>query len=203
MKVLVGCENSGTVRDVFLAAGHEALSCDLLPSDAPGPHYEGDIFDVIDYPWDLAIFHPPCTHTAVSGSKHFEVKRQDGRQYAGVSFFLNLERRSRHIPRRAFEQPVSIMSSLYRKPDQIIHPHMFGHPEFKATCLWLFNLRRLKATNQLALPKRGTPEWKAWNRVHNMRPSADRWKERSKTYQGIADAMGLFWGDASEAGRVV
>ena len=127
MKVLIGCECSGEVRDAFIEAGHDAMSCDLQPTDKPGPHYQGSVLDVIDYPWDLAIFHPPCTHTSVSGSRHFEAKRMDGRQQAGVSFFMQLVRRSEHIQKTVFEQPISIMSSLYRKPDQIIHPWQFGH----------------------------------------------------------------------------
>ena len=119
------------------------MSCDLLPTDAPGPHYQGDLFDVIDYPWDLMIAHPPCTHLAVSGSKHFEAKRMDGRQQAAVSFFMQIVRRSAHIQRVAIENPVCIMSSMWRKPDQTIQPWMFGHGETKATCLWLKGLPKL------------------------------------------------------------
>lgn len=185
MKVLVGCEYSGVVRDAFIRGGHEAMSCDLLPTDSPGPHYEGDIFDVIDYPWDLAIFHPPCTHTAVSGARHFEAKRLDGRQQAAVSFFMRLVRRSAHIQRRAFEQPISIISSLYRKPDQIIQPWQFGHGETKAICLWLFGLLPLEPTNIVEGREA---------RVHRMAPSPNRWKERSKFFPGIADAMTDRWG---------
>lgn len=188
MRVLVGCEYSGVVRDAFIRGGHEAMSCDLLPTDAPGPHYQGDIFDVIDYPWDLAIFHPPCTHTAVSGARHFADKRVDGRQQAAVSFFMRLVRRSAHIPRRAFEQPVSIISSLYRKPDQIIQPWMFGHGETKAICLWLFGLDPLEPTNVVDGREA---------RVHRMPPSPNRWKERSKFFPGIADAMSDRWGCAN------
>jgi len=122
MRVLVGCEFSGVVRDAFIAQGHDAMSCDLLPTDIPGPHYQGDLFDVIDYPWDLAIFHPECTHLSVSGARHFAEKRMDGRQQAAVSFFMRIVRRSQHIPMTAIENPVCIMSTLYRKPDQIIQP---------------------------------------------------------------------------------
>jgi hypothetical protein len=125
------------VRDAFLARGHDAMSCDFLPTEVPGPHYCGDLFDVIDYPWDLAIFHPECTHLAVSGARHFAAKRMDGRQQAAIAFFLRIERRSAHIPATAIEQPISVMSSIYRRPDQIVQPWQFGHGETKATCFWL------------------------------------------------------------------
>ena len=137
MKVLIACEYSGVVRDAFLLGGHEAMSCDILDTESPGPHYKGDLFDVIDYPWDLAIFHPPCTHLSVSGSRHFAEKKMDGRQQAAVSFFMRIVRQSSHIPKVAIENPVCIMSSLHRKPDQIIQPYMFGDPYMKTTCLWL------------------------------------------------------------------
>jgi hypothetical protein len=193
MNVLIGCEESGTVRDAFLRRGHRVLSCDLQKSRSEGPHYAGDIFDVIHYPWDLAIFHPSCTDTAVSGAKHFASKWLDGRQAAAVSFFLRLEKETRHIPRRCFEHPVSIMSRWLPKA-QIIQPHQFGHPEFKTTCLYLFGLPPLMPTNQLLVPARGTEEWKAWNRVHRMPPGDHRARDRSKTYDGIAHAMAVQWG---------
>ena len=185
MKVLVGCESSGTVRDAFIRWGHDAMSCDLLPTESPGPHYQGDIFDVIDYPWDLAIFHPPCTHLSVSGAAWFAEKRMDGRQQAGVSFFMRLVRASEHIKKTAIENPVCIMSMLYRKPDQIIQPWMFGHGETKATCLWLKGLPMLIPTDLVE----GREQ-----RLHRLPPGPDRWKERSKTFQGIADAMAAQWG---------
>ncbi len=185
MKVLIACEYSGRVRDAFIRAGHDAMSCDLLPTDAPGPHYEGSLFDVIDYPWDLAIFHPPCTHLAVSGSRHFAAKRMDGRQQSAVSFFMQIVRRAAHIPRTAIENPVCVMSSLYRQPDQVIQPWMFGHGETKATCLWLKGLPKLRPTD---IVEGREP------RIHKMPPSADRWKLRSATYQGVADAMANQWG---------
>lgn len=185
MRVLISCEYSGTVRDAFIRAGHDAMSCDLLPTESPGPHYQGDLFDVIDYPWDLAIFHPPCTHLSVSGSRHFAAKRMDGRQQAAVSFFMQIVRRSAHIPMVAIENPVCIMSSLYRKPDQIIQPWMFGHGETKATCLWLKGLPLLRPTNIVE----GREQ-----RLHRLPPSPDRWKERSKTFSGIADAFASQWG---------
>lgn len=187
MRVLIGCESSGAIRDAFLRLGHEAMSCDLLPTESPGPHYQGDVFDVIDYPWDLAIFHPECTHLSVSGARHFEVKRLDGRQQSAASFFMSIVRRSAHIPRTAIENPVCIMSSLYRKPDQIIQPWMFGHGETKATCLWLKGLPLLVPTDVVE----GREQ-----RIHKMPPSPDRWKERSRTYSGIADAIARQWGDA-------
>lgn len=185
MKVLVACEYSGRVRDAFLAGGHDAMSCDLLPTDVPGPHYQGDVFDVIDYPWDLMVAHPPCTDLAVSGARHFELKKLDGRQQASAAFFMKLQRLSAHIPMTATENPVCIMSSLWRKPDQIIHPWQFGHGETKATCLWLKGLPLLVPTKIVD----GRDD-----RIHKMPPSADRWKLRSTTYQGIADAMAAQWG---------
>ena len=180
MKVLIGCEQSGVVRAAFEARGHKVLSCDLDASEQDGPHYKGDIFDVIDYPWDLGIFHPPCTHTSVSGAKHFAAKWADGRQACGVSFFMRLWRAAAHIPRVVFEHPVSIISTLFRAPDQIIQPHMFGHGETKTTCLWLRGLPLLTPTN--IVPGREA-------RIHRMAPSPERTRERSRTYQGIADAF--------------
>jgi len=183
MKVLIACEYSGAVRDAFRAAGHDAMSCDLLPSDAPGPHYQGDVRDVLDYPWDLMIAHPPCTHLSVSGARHFEVKRMDGRQQAAVSFFMMLAKSD--IPRIAIENPVCIMSSLWRRPDQIIQPWQFGHGETKATCLWLKGLHPLIPTNVVDGRE---------PRIHRLPPSADRWKIRSETYPGVASAMAQQWG---------
>ncbi len=183
MRVLVACEYSGVVRDAFIRGGHDAMSCDLLPSELPGPHYQGDVFDVIDGCWDLMIAHPPCTHLSVSGARHFLKKKMDGRQQQAVSFFMKLIKTD--IPMIAVENPVCIMSSLFRKPDQIIQPWQFGHGETKATCLWLKNLSTLEPTNivegRIA-------------RVHRLPPSDDRWKLRSKTFEGIAAAMALQWG---------
>lgn len=189
LKVLVGCERSRVVAQTFERLGHEVLSCDLEPARQEGAHYCGDVFDVIDYPWDLAILHPPCTHTAVSGARHFEAKRLDGRQYEGVSFIMALVRRTAHIPRVVIEQPVSILSTLWRKPDQIIQPWMFGHGETKATCLWLKGLPLLHPTNIV-----GGRE----NRIHKMAPSDDRAELRSETYAGIAEAMADQWGGNQE-----
>lgn len=184
MRVLVACESSGAVRDAFIAAGHEAMSCDLLPTDAPGPHYEGDVRDVIHYPWDLMVAHPPCTHLAVSGARHFADKKLDGRQQAGVSFFMELVKAD--IPMIAVENPVCIMSNLYRKPDQIIQPWQFGHGETKATCLWLEGLPPLEPTN--IVEGRDQRIWK-------MPPGEHRAKMRSETFDGIAEAMADQWGD--------
>jgi hypothetical protein len=183
VRVLVACEFSGTVRDAFIAAGHDAMSCDLLPTDSSGPHYQGDVFDVINACWDLMIAHPPCTHLSVSGAKHFAEKRIDGRQQSAVSFFMRLAKAN--IPMVAIENPVCIMSSVWRKPDQIIQPWQFGHGETKATCLWLKGLPLLQPTNIVD----GRDDV-----VFRMPPSADRWKLRSKTYSGIAAAMAAQWG---------
>lgn len=187
MRVLVACEYSGTVRDAFARLGHEAMSCDLLPTESPGNHYQGDIRDVLDYPWDLMIAHPPCTHLSVSGARHFEQKRIDGRQQSAVSFFMMLAKQE--IPMIAIENPICIMSTMWRKPDQVIQPWQFGHGETKATCLWLKCLPALKATNIVDGRE---------NRIHRMPPSSDRWKERSRTYQGIADAMAEQWGSLAD-----
>lgn len=184
MKILIACEYSGVVRDAFIRGGHEAMSCDLLPTDAPGPHYQGDVRDVLDYPWDLMIAHPPCTDLSVSGARHFAAKRMDGRQQASASFFMMLAKVD--IPKIAIENPICIMSSLYRKPDQVIQPWMFGHGETKATSLWLKGLPLLKPTNIVEGREA---------RIHKMPPTTDRWKLRSITYQGIADAMAQQWGN--------
>lgn len=182
--VLVGCERSGEVRDAFIAQGWEALSCDLQPTRKPGPHYQGDIFDVIDYPWDLGIFHFPCTHSSVSGAKHFAAKKLDGRYYADNSLWLRGWKAAQHIPAVCFEHPVSVISTLFRKPDQTIQPWMFGHGETKATCLWLRGLSLLVPTEIVSGRE---------NRIHRMPPSAERANERSKTYPGIARAMAAQW----------
>jgi hypothetical protein len=179
-KVLVACEYSGRVRDAFIKNGCDAISCDLLPTDQPGPHYQGDVFDIINDGWDLMVAHPPCTHLAVSGARWFHKKRQE--QEEALDFVRRLM--SAPIEQIALENPVSVISSLIRKPDQIIHPWMFGHGETKATCLWLKNLPPLMPTDVVAGRE---------NKVHRMPPSEHRWKLRSLTYQGIADAMGNQW----------
>jgi len=185
MRVLVACEFSGIVRDAFRARGHVAWSCDLLPSERGEPHHQGDIQHLLDEGlWDLLIAHPPCTHLAVSGARWFKEKRAE--QKEAVDFFMNLVNAS--IPRICVENPVSIMSTRYRKPDQIIQPWQFGHPEVKATCLWLKNLPKLVPTNIVE---------GRHARVHREPPSPERWKNRSRTLQGIADAMAEQWGGLS------
>lgn len=183
MRVLVACEHTGAVRDAFRALGHDAMSCDLLPTEAPGPHYQGDVRDVLDYPWDLMVAHPPCTHLSVSGARHFAAKRMDGRQQAAASFFLTLAKAD--IPRICIEHPVSIMSTLWRPKDQTIQPFEFGHAEPKTTFLWLKNLPPLQPT-EIVEPEP--------SRIHRMPPSATRGLERSRTYPGIARAMAQQWG---------
>ena len=180
-RVLVACEFSGRVRDAFIANGCHAVSCDLLPTDIPGPHYQGDVFDIIDDGWDLMVAHPPCTHLAVSGARWFKYKQQEQRE--ALDFVQRLMDAS--IPQIAIENPVSIISSRIRKPDQIIQPWMFGHGETKATCLWLKNLPKLEPTNIV----NGREA-----RIHNIPPSKDRGMIRSITFQGIADAMAEQWG---------
>lgn len=180
LKVLIACEYSGAVRDAFIAEGHDAISCDLLPAEKPGPHYQGDVFDIINDGFDLMIAHPPCTHLAVSGARWFsEKKEQQAEALDFVRRLMNVN--IRHI---AIENPVSIISSQIRKPDQIIQPWMFGHGETKATCLWLKNLPKLKPTNIVE----GREQ-----RVWLMPPGPDRWKERSRTFEGIAKAMADQW----------
>lgn len=181
MKVLIACEYSGAVRDAFIRRGHDAMSCDLLPTDAPGPHYQGDVLDIINDGWDLMIAHPPCTHLAVSGARWFKEKQKE--QAEALDFVRLLL--DAPIPKIALENPISIISSRIRKPNQIIQPWQYGHGETKATCLWLKNLPNLVPTN---IVEGREP------RVHMMPPSPDRWKERSKTYAGIAEAMAAQWG---------
>lgn len=183
MRVLVACEYSGAVRDAFIAQGHEALSCDLEPTEAPGPHYQGDVRDVLSFPWDMIVAFPPCTHLTVSGARWHQAKRMDGSLYAGGAFFMLFAKHD--CPRIAIENPVGIMSSIYRKPDQVIQPWQFGHGETKATCLWLKGLPLLRPTNIVDGREA---------RVHRMPPSPDRWKERSRTFAGIAQAMADQWG---------
>jgi len=187
-RVLVACEYSATVRDAFRARGFDAWSCDLLPTEGdPRWHIQGDAIIAAYYPaqrWDLLIAHPPCTHLAVSGARHFAAKIADGRQQRALEFvWAMLDAPVAHI---ALENPISIISSKIRKPDQIIQPWQFGHGETKATCLWLKNLPKLVPTN--IVDGRDA-------RVHKMPPGPDRWKERSRTYKGIADAMAHQWGD--------
>lgn len=198
MRVLVACEYSATVRDAFRARGHDAWSCDLLPTEGdPRWHYQSPVFGsawdaeyrgnaaaVIMEGWDLMIAHPPCTDLAVSGARHFAEKIADGRQQRALNFVAALL--AAPIERIALENPISVISSKIRKPDQIIQPWQFGHGETKATCLWLKNLPKLTPTDIV--------EGRS-DRIHKMPPGPNRWKERSRTYQGIADAMAEQWGD--------
>lgn len=181
MKVLIACEFSGTVRDAFITRGHDAISCDLLPTESPGQHYQGDVFDIINDGFDLMIAHPPCTHLAVSGARWFKDKLQE--QAEALEFVRRLL--DAPIDKIALENPISIISSRIRKPDQIIQPWQFGHGETKATCLWLKNLPKLEPTNIVEGREA---------KVHKMPPGPDRWKLRSKTYSGIAAAMAYQWG---------
>ena len=183
MKVLVACEYSGVVRDAFNRAGHYAMSCDLLPTESlnSGDHYQGSVLDVLDHGWDLMIAHPPCTHLAVSGARWFKDKQAE--QSEALDFVRALL--DAPIPRIALENPISIISSRIRKPDQIIQPWQFGHGETKATCLWLKNLPLLVPTDIVEGREA---------RVHRMPPGPDRWKERSRTFAGIAAAMAAQWG---------
>lgn len=189
MKVLVACEYSGRVREAFRALGHDAWSCDLLPSEDDSPnHIQGDALKAAtSKPWDLVIAHPPCTHLSVSGARHFAAKRADGRQQAAVDFFLAVARLP--VPRLAIENPVCIMSSVWRKPDQVVQPFQFGDPYMKTTCLWLKGLVKLRPTNIVE-----GREQKCWKEP----PGPDRWKNRSRTYQGIANAMAAQWSEPQD-----
>ena len=186
MKVLVACEYSGVVREAFSKRGHDATSCDLLPTEIPGKHIQGDVLEVIkSEQFDLMISHPPCTDLAVSGAKFFKEKRADGRQQRALEFVQQLL--DAPIPMIALENPVSVISTYIRKADIYIQPWQFGHGETKKTGLWLKGLPLLRPTNIVE----GREQ-----RVWLMGPSPDRWKNRSRTYQGIADAMAEQWGNA-------
>jgi len=181
MRVLIACEFSGVVRTAFESLGHEAWSCDLLPSEVPGNHYQCDVHDILNAGWDLMVANPPCTHLAVSGARWFKEKQTE--QAEALDFVrLLMGAPIEHI---AIENPISIISSKIRKPDQIIQPWQFGHGETKATCLWLKGLPKLHPTNIVE----GRDQ-----RVHKMPPSPDRWRERSRTFAGIASAMAQQWG---------
>ncbi len=187
MRVLVACEFSGIVRDAFLEAGHDAMSVDLLPSESDHPlgtHIQGDV-RTLDLSWaDLMIAHPPCTDLAVSGARWFKEKIADGRQGRALDFVQFLM--DAPVERIAIENPISVISSKIRKPEQIIQPWQFGHGETKAICLWLKNLPPLEHTDVVEGREA---------RVHRMPPSPDRWKDRSRFYPGIAQAMAAQWGD--------
>jgi len=181
MKILVACEFSGIVRDAFAERGHDAWSCDLIETERPGKHYVVDCMEIFPLGWDMIIFHPPCTHLAVSGARWWIMKGENVRIQAGLFAISAFE----YAPKVAMENPIGCLSTWYRKPDQIIQPWQYGHGETKATCLWLKGLPRLKPTSIVSgrLP-----------RVHYEPPSADRAKNRSRTYSGIARAMAEQWG---------
>lgn len=181
MNVLIACEFSGRVRDAFIARGHNAVSCDLLPSERPGPHVKGDVLALLGRDWDLMIAFPPCTHLAVSGARWFKDKKRE--QAEALEFVRALM--AAPIPRICIENPIGVISSRIRQPDQIIQPWQFGHGETKATCLWLKGLPLLQPTNVVEgrEPK-----------IHYMAPGPERGKLRSLTYQGIANAMATQWG---------
>ena len=196
MRVLVACEYSGTVRDAFIELGHDAMSCDLLPTESPGPHYQGNVIDILDQGWDLMIAHPPCTYLSVSGM-HWTIRglrdpklTEDALQF--VKALMDAP-----IPLIAIENPVSVISTRIRMPDQIITPYQFGHDASKKTCLWLKSLPLLRPTSFVE-PRmvNGKPRWgnQTDSGQNKLGPSDDRWKIRSATYQGIAKAMAKQWG---------
>lgn len=204
MRILIACEFSGTVRDAFIKAGHNAISCDIEPCDKPGPHIQDDVLNVIKFPntWDMMIAHPPCTYLTVTGNKWFKPEykdrfptREQDRKDA-IAFFMALM--NAHIPKIAIENPIGIMSTTFRKPDQIIHPYHFGHEASKSTCLWLKGLPLLQHTNvvgkgEFVTYKSGkrTAKWYADAACHDAKTRA---KIRNTTFQGIADAMADQWG---------
>lgn len=201
MRVLVACEFSGVVRDAFRRLGHDAVSCDILPTEQPGPHIQDDVLKHLGAGWDLMIAHPPCTYLTVTGNKwmaeRFRSRFPDRvkQRCQAIDFFISLAKAP--IPRIALENPVGIMSRIYKAPTQYIQPYYFGDPERKTTCLWLKNLPKLKATNRVK-PKlytykdgRTDGDW----HVKTMKlPPLERMKARSKTFQGIAEAMASQWG---------
>lgn len=203
MRVLIACEYSASVRDAFRALGHDAWSCDLLPCEKDARwHIQGDVLALLKMDWDLMVAHPPCTHLAVSGARWFPAKRADGSQQKAVDFFMALA--SAPIERIAIENPVCIMSRRWREPDQVIQPWWFGHAETKATCLWLKNLPLLVPTNPVEPDYMRNPDGsfkldkkgKRYSRIHFMSgrmKDTERWKERSRTYTGVAAAMAAQW----------
>ena len=183
MRVLVACEFSGIVREAFRTRGHDAVSCDLLPTEIPGPHIRGDVTKVFCEQWDVMLAFPPCTHLAASGARWFHLKQ---REQAEALKFVEILLCATWIPKICLENPVGIISTHLWKPTQIIQPWQFGHPETKKTCLWLKNLPSLKPTTNVVDGR--------YPRVHREPPSPNRWKNRSRMYQGIADAMAEQWG---------
>jgi len=197
MNVLVACEESQSVTLEFRKLGHIAYSCDLMPCSGGHPewHIRGDVVPVLREGWDLVCAFPPCTHLAVSGARWFDQKRADGRQQQAIDFFMMFaECRALKV---AIENPVGIMSTLWRKPDQIVQPWQFGHPESKTTCLWLTNLPLLVPTNVLPLPSSGRWINQTPSGQNKLGPSPERSMIRSRTYAGIAKAMAKQWSGQS------
>jgi hypothetical protein len=201
VRVLVACEFSGVVRDAFIAKGHDAWSCDLLASDRPGNHIQGDVIEYLEDGWDLLIAHPPCTYLSSSGLHwNTRVPGREEETHEAMIFVMNLMGDGgdgfihHEIPRVALENPIGRISTAYRKPDQIIHPWQFGHDASKATCLWLKGLPHLAPTNILPGGRRAIRANQTPSGQNKLGPSPDRWKLRSVTYQGIADAMADQWG---------
>ena len=194
MRCLVACEESQAVTTELRRGGVEAYSCDLLPTSGKHPewHIQADALEVCKMEWDMVLAFPPCTNLAVSGARWFDEKRRNGRQQMGIGFFLAFTALD-HVPKVAIENPIGIMSKLYRKPDQIIQPWMFGHPETKATCLWLKGLPKLVPTDDVHEQMESLPESER-ARVHHLPPTPDRGILRSKTYAGIARARAEQWG---------
>ena len=196
MRVLVACESSGTVRDAFDALGHDAWSCDLLPGERPGQHYEDDLFEVLDLGWDLVIAHPPCTFLSSSGL-HWNRRRPERAEQTAAALDFVRRIMAADVPRLAIENPVGCISTQIRRPDQIIQPWQYGDDASKTTCLWLRGLPPLVPTESV-LPRMvdGRPRWanQTDSGQNRLGPSPTRWRERSRTYQGIADAMAEQWG---------
>jgi len=202
MKVLIACEYSGRVRDAFIKRGHDAISCDILPSDQLGPHYQGSVLDILNDGWDLMIAHPPCTRLTNAGVRWLKAPPK-GKTISGMqaeleeaaAFYMAL--RDSDIPKKAIENPVMhcyAREIINPSKRQIVQPWWFGEKAFKATGFELIGLPDLTPTNKLSPPKKDTEEHKQWSWIHRMPPSPDRWKLRSTTFQGIADAMANQWG---------
>lgn len=193
MRVLVACEYSGTVRDAFIERGHDAMSCDILPTESPGPHYQGSVLDILTNGWDLIVAHPPCDHLTSAGAAYWPDKQRDGRQQTAIEFVLSIY----NSPCRkiAIENPVGILSKKWRKPNQIIHPYYFGEPYLKRTCLWLKNLPVLTETNLLEKPQpRGYCIKSNGRRYNYYFHQGKNSHERSRSFVGIAKAMAEQWG---------
>jgi len=197
VKILIACEYSGVVREAFAALGHDVMSCDLLPSEKPGNHYQGDVRDVLYENWDLLIAHPECTYLTNAGVRHLHTDpKRWPKLFDAAEFFKELLN-AKHIPKRAIENPImhkyakTLIGGV--KQSQVVQPWMFGHMEQKATCLWLSGLDLLEATNNVREEMKQLPKNQR-ERLHYLPPSPDRWKERSRTFQGIANAMAQQWG---------